>query len=116
MTTCPCCGHEVAEVPAKALQYLELPTMQQRLVSLLAGAYPRAIDRSALVGLMWEGDPNGGPDSALRTMDVHQFRANKKLAAFGWRITSQFKASRKIERTTNVVKTCLTRARKDSHV
>lgn len=98
MSACPCCGAPMRPgVPVGSLVFADLRGRQRRVVEAMVDAYPRPLESNALAGMVWGDDPTGGPDDALRSMNVHIHRANKVIAAFGWRIVGRKGAGRRLE-------------------
>jgi hypothetical protein len=63
--------------------------IRQRLVDLLINS-PDGIAVRELVGLVYD-DPNGGPLTAQRSLNVIAHRANKELRRQGFQITSTWR-------------------------
>jgi hypothetical protein len=61
--------------------------VRQRLVNILAHR-PDGLTINNLVDLVYGDDPNGGPLTAPRSLNVLAHRANKQLRAQGYQIKS----------------------------
>jgi hypothetical protein len=59
--------------------------VRQRIIDLIADR-PHGISRSELLSLVYEHDPNGGPQTA-NTISTLIARANKEIASQGYQIT-----------------------------
>lgn len=59
---------------------------QQKIVDILARAYPRRLHTETLINTLYEDDPNGGPETAIQVVRVQIFHIRKKLATHGWTI------------------------------
>lgn len=82
---CPCCGYVLdgeAEL-AREIDRARLSPMQRRVVDRLARSFGRPVPCGALIEAAYFDDPQGGPQAALRTVQVHIFDARQKLATVG---------------------------------
>jgi len=59
------------------------------IFSSVKKAGQRGIPSDRLLGVMYDGDPGGGPLTAKSSMAVIMHRLNLKLAVFGLRICSE---------------------------
>ena len=89
MTNCPACGQsiQVANVPIQAL--LLLPRLSHhRMVILetLIRAYPKGVRRERLVHLMYEDDPDGGPEDPYNVLRVTAAHLRVIIEKYGWTI------------------------------
>ena len=62
-------------------------SVRQRLVNIISGR-PDGIEIHDLVGAVYADDPDGGPVTAPRSVNVMIHKANKQLAAQGYQIKS----------------------------
>lgn len=83
---CPTCGHEVTEVPVKALCDGLMSATQRKIVSALAAAYPRSLDMPQLIDRVYADDIDGGPEAASNVMHIMLLRLRRSLPAYGWTI------------------------------
>jgi hypothetical protein len=85
---CPTCGHELVagHAPIEALASAPLEGLMRRIVDALATIYPRSMDMSALVDVVYANDPNGGPESAAGTIRTVIARMRRILPRYGWTI------------------------------
>lgn len=90
MAGCPCptCGQPVnaPRVPLEALLDLRFGGRKRLLMEALVRAYPRAVSRDALIGALYDADPDGGPMSAETVISVYVCQLRKRLAPYGWTI------------------------------
>lgn len=88
--TCPCCGQPMhaGRAPIEALEAAPLTTAERRLVQALARIYPRSATKAHLIDVLYDDDPNGGPETASLVVAVHLSRLRKKLPSYGWAIPS----------------------------
>jgi len=64
-------------------------SVRQRLVNIIGGR-PDGIEIYDLVGAVYADDPDGGPVTAPRSVNVMIHQANKQLAAQGYQIKSMW--------------------------
>lgn len=99
---CPCCGGAItAPMSVDGLLGLPHSPLERRILSAIVAAYPEHVEKPELINAMYWDDPNGGPDDAARTTDVHVYRINRRIAKHGWQIVAMFgngtRALRRIE-------------------
>ena len=63
--------------------------LRQRMVNILANR-PDGLTINNLVDLVYADDPNGGPLTAPRSLNVMAHKANKQLRAQGYQIKSMW--------------------------
>lgn len=87
---CPCCGQAIhaGRAPIEALEAAPLTVAERRLVQALVRIYPRSTTKTHLVDVLYDDDPNGGPETANLVVAVHLSRLRKKLPSYGWTIPS----------------------------
>lgn len=84
---CPCCNQSVDQPPpVDSLTAVLAPHghVSRRILELLSGAYPRAIAGPRLTELVYENDPDGGPEG--NSMQVVIWHLRKKIEPYGWTI------------------------------
>lgn len=85
---CPTCGHSLTKKEQFAgLLEASLSMRHRAIVEALVTAHPREIGTSALFDALYGLDPNGGPDSNVLPVLLHQLR-HHVLPPMGWTITS----------------------------
>jgi hypothetical protein len=80
---CPCCG-QPATVPAWQAALERLTPTQCRVARVVA--VRRGLSARELAAIVYEHDPDGGPETAERVIAQMVSRANKRIADFGFRI------------------------------
>lgn len=70
--------------------HVRLSRTQRRIYDLVK--LRPGILASCLAQLLWEDDPNGGPDSGIKCLHVHVYHLNKKLKPHGIVVRSPFGA------------------------
>lgn len=63
-----------------------MPKAERKIVESLARAYPRAVEKSALIDLLYDDDPQGGPDDPGNVVSTLVCRLRSKLPNYGWTI------------------------------
>lgn len=76
------------DIPLHALEEIPFGKIERRFLEILLRLYPNSITISRLVDKLWIDDPNGGPNEAAKSVQVHRARINKKLTPVGWTIHS----------------------------
>ena len=85
MTQCPCCGHEIAELPVQALAALSFGYVSSEIVKALVQAYPRAVTRDHLLHACYGGQGRG-PEGEADVLRVLIRALRRRLAPLGWTI------------------------------
>jgi hypothetical protein len=71
---CPCCGQPILP------EGLRLPPIKARILDAVQ-RHP-GISAERLRGIVWQADPNGGPEDR-KVLHVHVSQLNSRLAPFG---------------------------------
>lgn len=99
MTTCPCCGHEIAEpLSVDALGSVAMTEAERRLLGFFIRRYPKLSSTDAAIADLYWDNPNGGPLAARNIIEVHVHRINRKITPLGWRIRAAGKSGRVLAR------------------
>lgn len=90
---CPTCHQPVTErIPVLSLSDAPLPKAERKIVEILGRAYPRSLDKRVLIDLLYEDDPDGGPDDPSNVLTTLVCRLRSKLPSYGWTIPKNTKA------------------------
>lgn len=81
---CEKCGHPLNDFEVQ----IGLTPRQRDIFRALQKAGRRGLTISQLVEKVYGNDPDGGPLSAANVMHVSNIKMRKKLAKFGFKITS----------------------------
>jgi DNA-binding response OmpR family regulator len=110
---CPTCGQIVKDAPRidEAIAALRLVGIQKQIVLALASARGRYLSLDELAQIVYLDDPEGGPETASRSIYVQINKLRKKFNHWGariegkgahrngyWRIISQFARGYALER------------------
>ncbi len=91
MTTCPCCGQQVAEPSIQAiLLSLKFTRSQHHVLAMLAARSPNWVATERLTDSLYADDPDGGPISAAGTVKVFLHQVKAQLAAAGLKAECQW--------------------------
>jgi hypothetical protein len=88
---CKCCGQALP--PAEGFDFA-MPKGMAELVSHVRRAGRWGITTDRLFGLLYAGDPNGGPDTGIKVLHVRVNQANRLLRQHGWQICGEHTGSR----------------------
>lgn len=81
---CPCCGGETDRPSLESLQWVTMTAFERKILDALVDHYPRRVHGDQLAARLYSGDPDGGPISGRKTVDVFLHRIRKKISATGW--------------------------------
>lgn len=84
---CPTCGHEIEQVPAKALREVPMPHQERTILDALAQAYPRPTTLEHLAHCLYGDRADGGPDTGYQVVRTRISHLRKVLSALGWSIS-----------------------------
>lgn len=83
---CPCCGHPItAPIQARELAGAFGPTHFRSLSIALAEAYPRALTKDQLLGVMYAGARE--PEGAYEVLKATLPKLRKALQPYGWTVS-----------------------------
>jgi len=80
---------ESDRAPIEALSAAPLSRQQRAMLESLIKAYPRSLGRDHLFELLYQLDPNGGPDDIANSVAVRIHNIRKIIERFGWTIPRQ---------------------------
>ena len=83
---CKACGHPL---PDDFVPGLRLVGMQKRILEIVSKRTPAGVSARELVDLVYQDDPNGGPEAADVSVKTTICRLNKTLKEHGLRITGK---------------------------
>jgi DNA-binding response OmpR family regulator len=88
---CPTCNRpmEAARAPIEALSSAAFTHQQRQMVVELMRAYPKAVSRNRLFALLYDLDPNGGPENVSNAIAVRINKIRNAIERFGWTIPRQ---------------------------
>lgn len=81
---CPTCGHQFTALPRidATISALGLVGDQKRLFTILAAGRGRYLTIKEIVSILWDGDEDGGPNAADKSIHVHIARLRAALASY----------------------------------
>lgn len=84
---CPTCGHEVEEVPAKALAAVRVTGQCRLILTALIDRYPAEVAHQSLWVRLYSDRPDGGPDNPGNLISVQIGRLRHALTPYGWTVS-----------------------------
>lgn len=87
---CQCCGQTMPRdyLIVGTRMRLDLTGMKQIIFEAVTKAGPEGIHAEVLFERCYSGTSKGGPDSGVKIIAVHVRNLNKKLAAYGKKVTA----------------------------
>ena len=88
MILCPCCNRpmEADKAPVAALTAAPVWGQHKTILDALASAYPRYVEQSFLIDLLYSNDPDGGPICANNIVRSRVVGLRKTIREYGWTI------------------------------
>lgn len=86
MKCCPTCGQTLP--PASELNGVVLSKTRKRIYELVRRAGKYGIISDDLFDLVYQDDPNGGPENGKHVVSQHIYYMNRQLAPIGKKITA----------------------------
>lgn len=81
---CPCCGHDVGELPLAQLLSIQLTPTEERMLKVLVDRHPRGIKFDQMIeNVYFIHDEPENSDRVIRTLMT---RLRRKLEAVNWTI------------------------------
>ncbi|MER9355534.1 helix-turn-helix domain-containing protein [Mesorhizobium sp. M0514] len=88
---CPCCNRpmEAGRAPIDGLAGAALTNQQRQMVAEMVRVYPKSVSRDRLFDILYQLDPDGGPESISNNVAVRIHKIRKVIERFGWTIPKQ---------------------------
>lgn len=87
--TCPCCNGFIGEAAPIDLVVERVPRGQQRqMLDLLSKRVGRTVAKAAMISVLFDDRPDGGPDLVDNVINSQMCRLRKMVENHGWSIVT----------------------------